>query len=206
VEYGDPGWWPAETPFEVAVGAILTQRASWRNVELAIESLRNAGSLTPAGLLRARREELEQLIRPVGFYRQKTRYLLEFASFIDRDHDGNITSLSRMTASEVRKELLRLPGIGPETADSILLYALGFPTFVVDAYTMRLLERMGIDAGEGYESVKKSFEDSLDGDCSMMARAHALIVVHCKSRCKSTPVCNGCPFIESCISEAEKQK
>jgi endonuclease-3 related protein len=203
-EYGNPDWWPAETPFEVAVGAILTQRTSWRNVEIAIEALRRADLLTPAGLLSARREEVERFIRPSGFYKQKTARLLEFASFIEREHHGDILNLSRAPVNDLRRELLRLPGIGPETADAILLYALGLPSFVVDAYTMRFLRRIGVDVDGGYDSVKGSFEDCLGVDCPRMARIHALIVIHCKNRCKPVPVCHGCPFTGCCVSEAEE--
>ena len=203
-EYGNPDWWAAETPFEVAVGAILTQRTSWRNVEVAIEALKNAGLLTPARLIAARREEVERLIRPSGFYKQKAAYLLEFASFIEQEHHGDIIGLSSMPVNELRRELLRLPGIGPETADAILLYALELPSFVVDAYTMRLLRRIGVDVDGGYDSVKESFENAIGVDCQRMARVHAIVVIHCKNRCKPVPLCKGCPFTGLCASEAKE--
>lgn len=205
-EYGDPDWWPAETPFEVAVGAILTQRTSWRNVEMSIEALRKANLLTPSGLLNADRAEIERLIRPSGFYRQKTRYLVEFASYVEQKHNGDFLTMSRKAPEVLRQELLQLRGIGPETADSILLYALAFPSFVVDAYTVRVLARLGIDAGRGYDSVKRSFEDALDDNHARLARAHALMVIHCKDRCKSSPACGGCPFTGSCALEAEEKE
>ncbi len=203
-EYGNPDWWPAETPFEVAVGAILTQRASWRNVEMAIDALREAGLLTPAALLAAPREEVERLIRPSGFYRQKTTYLLGFASFLEREHHADMSSLRKVPADELRRMLLGLPGIGPETADAILLYALGLPSFVVDAYTLRLLHRVGLDVDGGYDSVKRGFESCLGFDSERMARVHALIVIHCKERCKTLPACAGCPLSGCCASEAEE--
>ncbi len=205
-EYGNPDWWSAETPFEVAVGAILTQRASWRNVEMAIDALRDAGLLTPAALMAAPREEIERLIKPSGFYRQKTTYLLEFASFLEREHHADMSELRRLPADELRRMLLGLPGIGPETADAILLYALELPSFVVDAYTLRLLRRIGLDADGGYDSVKRDFESCLGFDSARMARIHALIVIHCKERCKTLPACAGCPLSECCASEAEEQE
>ena len=202
-EYGDPDWWPAKSPFEVAVGAILTQRTSWSNVEKSIEAMRKEGILAPAAILSVGRKRIEQLIRPSGFYRQKTDYLVEFASYVEREYGGEILAMLSKPPDKLRTELLKVRGIGPETADSILLYALAIPSFVVDAYAMRVLTRLGIDAGDGYNSIKKSFEDALDNEVDGLAKAHALLVIHCKSRCKRSPVCDGCPFHASCLLESK---
>ena len=205
-EYGDPDWWPAKSPFEVAVGAILTQRTSWSNVEKSIEAMRKEGILAPAAILGVERKRIEQLIRPSGFYRQKTDYLIEFASYVEREYGGEILSMLSKPPDELRTELLQVRGIGPETADSILLYALAIPSFVVDAYAVRVLTRLGIDAGDGYNSIKKSFEDALDNEVIALAKAHALLVIHCKNRCKRSPVCDGCPFHASCLLESKEQE
>ena len=205
-EYGDPDWWPAKSPFEVAVGAILTQRTSWSNVEKSIEAMREEGILAPAAILGVERKRVEQLIRSSGFYRQKADYLIEFASYVEREYGGEILAMLNEPPDRLRTELLQVKGIGPETADSILLYALAIPSFVVDAYAVRVLTRLGIDAGDGYGSVKKSFEDALNNDVAGLAKAHALLVIHCKNRCKRSPICDGCPFHGSCLLETEEQK
>ena len=202
-EYGNPDWWPAETPFEVAVGAILTQRTSWANVETSLETMRNEGLLTPSGLLNAGRARVERAIRPSGFYRQKADYLLKFASYVVQSYDGDILRMSKVPSDRLRAELLGLRGIGPETADSILLYALGIPSFVVDAYTVRVLDRLGIDPRKGYDSIKRSFEEALENNSSRLPCAHALLVVHCKARCRTQPKCEGCPLLQSCSLESE---
>ena len=154
--------------------------------------------LTSSALLSVERHDLERLIRSSGFYRQKADYLIEFASFVEREYDGDILAMRETHPERLREELLQVKGIGPETADSILLYALAVPSFVVDAYTLRVLSRMGIDAGDGYDSIKRSFEDALYGDVATLAKAHALLVIHCKSRCRSSPVCGECPLSASC--------
>ena len=205
-EYGDPDWWPAKSPFEVAVGAILTQRTSWSNVERSIEILRRRRMLTPSALAGVERAALERLMRSSGFYRQKADYLIEFASFVMREYNGDIMTMRKTHPEKLRAELLQVKGMGPETVDSILLYALAIPSFVVDAYTFRVLSRLGVDAGDGYNSIKKAFEDALCGDVETLAKAHALLVIHCKSRCKSSPACGGCPLSASCLLESEEKE
>lgn len=198
--YGPRHWWPAETPFEMAIGAILTQNTAWSNVERAIAALRAAGALSRDGLAALDGARLQSLIRPAGFFRQKAERLQGFAAYLQRHHDG---ALERMLAGElavVRGELLAIKGIGPETADSILLYAGGHATFVVDAYTRRLMSRLGLLGGtESYETIRTFFQQRLPASAPLFNEYHALIVEHCKQRCrKNRPVCLSCPLAAIC--------
>ncbi|GHU88909.1 endonuclease [Clostridia bacterium] len=188
--YGDPHWWPAKTPYEVIVGAILTQNTAWSNVERAIASF--GEELSPGRVLALSTDELAELIRPAGFFNQKARYLKEVTAWLERRDPTSDTA-------RVREELLSLKGVGRETADSILLYAFGLPSFVVDAYTARLLSRLNIDAGSNYEAVKAAFEENLPPDAEVYNRCHALIVVHSKERCRKKPICAGCPLTDMCV-------
>ena len=140
--YGKQNWWPAETPFEVYVGAVLTQNTNWKNVEKAIENLKRENLITPEAILSCPEEKLQELIKPAGFFRQKARYLKNLCHFVEKN--GGIENLKRIEMESLRKELLKVKGIGKETADSILLYGLNKPSFVVDAYTKRLFSRLGI--------------------------------------------------------------
>lgn len=198
--YGPQGWWPGESRFEVIVGAILTQATAWRNVERAIERLKAAGALSPEKLARLSEEELAELIRPAGFFRQKTRRLRALLRLI-RQH-GDVEGLLSLPAGELRRKLLALPGIGPETADSILLYAAGYPVFVVDAYTKRILHRLGLlpDEKVGYEEVQELFEKELPRDPKLYGEYHALLVRHAKDHCRARPRCPGCPLAPVCKS------
>ncbi len=206
-EHGDSGWWPGRTPFEIAVGAILTQNTAWRNVEIAIGNLSRNGLLTPKAMKSVPRSRLEHEVRPAGFYRQKSRYLSEFSKFVCDKYHCNMQNLKRVHLERMRKELLEIPGIGDETADSILLYALGKPSFVVDTYTRRLLARLGMNAGESYDSIKSRFEKALKNDVQDLADMHALIVMHCKERCrKNLPSCEGCPLHKSCHTTSQNNK
>jgi endonuclease-3 related protein len=204
-EYGNLGWWPADDPFEIAVGAVLTQNTSWRNVERAIARLKKEGNLCPSRILELDASELESLVRPSGYFRQKARYLKELARYVERELNGDISLMSSKPMDKVRTDLLALRGIGPETADSIMLYALHMPSFVVDAYTLRLLRRMGIRHERSYGAVKTAFEEALEGDVSTLANAHAMIVIHCKTVCRAEPVCGICPLANTC-SEAKEKK
>lgn len=197
--YGPLKWWPAETPFEVCVGAILTQNTAWGNVEKAIAALKQAELLTPEGLREIAPDRLARLIRPAGYFNVKSRRLKEFMEWLFASHDG---SLERMFAGdwrELRDELLTVRGIGPETCDAILLYAGGKPTFVVDAYTRRLFHRLGLlPEGEGYEETRALFMESLPPDAALFNEYHALIVEHCKQFCRKKPRCAGCPLTTRC--------
>ncbi len=197
--HGARHWWPAETPFEVIVGAILTQNTNWSNVEKAIANLRRANALTLNAILHLDREKLEQLIRPSGFFRQKAERLQLFCHHIERHHHGSLDHLFDQDLEPLRKELLQLKGIGPETADSILLYAGQRPTFVVDAYTNRLFQRLGILTGkEKYDEIRTLFMENLPRRTSLYNEYHALIVLHCKEFCRKTPRCRGCPCADIC--------
>lgn len=198
--FGPLHWWPAETPFEMTVGAILTQNTAWRNVEQAIAALKTAGALEPAALLALPREALEDIIRPAGFFRQKARRLQLFASHLIDRYGGELSRMLDGPLEEVRQTLLALEGIGPETADSILLYAGGHPSFVIDAYTRRLFTRLGVLRGEKrYDQVRALFMDHLPHETDLFNEYHALIVEECKSFCrKRTPLCSDCPLHELC--------
>lgn len=197
--YGPRNWWPAETPFEVAVGAILTQNTNWNNVEKAIVNLRSADALNCAVISTLTQEKLETLIRPSGFFRQKAERLQLFCIYLQDNYQGRLETMLQKPPASVRKELLEMKGIGPETADSILLYAGNQLSFVVDAYTGRLFSRLGILSGkEKYHQVRAFFMDQLPGNPGLYNEYHALIVIHCKEHCRKRPVCSGCPLENSC--------
>lgn len=198
-EYGEQGWWPInrvyspsfkkrkrtpEERLEIAVGAILTQNTSWGNVEKALENLREADALSRKGLGKLTPKELATLIRPAGYYNMKARKLREYLSY-----SGRVT----------REGLLGVWGLGPETVDSILLYAYGQPVFVVDAYTKRILSRMGL-CGENaaYPEIQELFQKELKEDAATFNEYHALIVRHAKEHCRVKPVCEGCPLERLC--------
>ena len=197
--YGPQGWWPGRTPFEVAVGAILTQNTAWTNVEKAIAALRRAGALSFRGMKRLSERRLAALIRPSGYYNQKARKLRAFLDWLG-ERGGRSGSLRRALAGpleEVRESLLAVHGVGPETADSILLYAGGRAVFVVDAYTRRALSRHGMPgaATAPYEELRALFESNLPRDAALYNEFHALLVRLAKERChKRTPRCSGCPL------------
>ncbi|HZU45447.1 MAG TPA: hypothetical protein VE994_22400 [Terriglobales bacterium] len=154
--WGRQHWWPAQSRFEVIVGAYLTQNTAWKNVELALKQLRRARLLTVDGIRRIRTEELEQIIRPAGYFRQKARSLKNFVAFLDATYGGSLERMFAQPTESLRQELLSLNGVGPETADSILLYAGNHPVFVVDAYTRRVLERHGlVSAKAKYEDIRQ---------------------------------------------------
>ena len=193
---GPMNWWPAKTPFEVIVGAILTQSTSWGNVERAIENLRLARMLTLSAILRVRTARLAALVRPSGYFRQKAKKLKVFARFLQREYRGSLNFMFRTPTSELREKLLSVHGIGPETADSILLYAGNHSVFVVDAYTHRIFGRHGITAGKlDYETVRLLFESALPRHPQLWNEFHALIVNTGKNWCrKSVPRCEECPL------------
>jgi len=160
--WGRQHWWPARSRFEVIVGAYLTQNTSWTNVEKALANLRRARRLTIRGIRRTPKPELEQLIRSAGYFRQKAQRLKTFVSFLDEQCGGSLARMFARPTAELRGELLALNGVGPETADSILLYAGNHPAFVVDAYTRRILERHGIVAASAtYDEIRELFEHAL---------------------------------------------
>lgn len=204
--YGPRGWWPGEGPFEVMVGAILTQNTAWRNVERALGNLKNAGVLSPAGLRTLPPERLEQLLRPAGYFRVKARRLRALLDYLHQKHGDDPASLARGDLETLRRELLGVHGVGPETADSILLYAAGHPTFVVDAYTRRLLGRLGLVPEKAdYEEVRALFMAHLPHDPALFNEYHALIVHHGKERCRRRePRCEQCPLLERCVHRSNR--
>jgi endonuclease-3 related protein len=195
--FGKQGWWPGRTPFEVAVGAILTQNTAWSNVEKAVANLRRAGALSYRGMRALPDRRLATLIRPSGYFNQKAIKLRAFLAWLaSRDRGGSVRRGLRGRLEEVRGSLLAVRGIGPETADSILLYAGGRPVFVIDAYTRRVLERHGLARrGETYEELRALFERSLPRSVSLYNEYHALFVRLGKERCaKRAPRCASCPL------------
>jgi endonuclease-3 related protein len=193
--YGPQHWWPARTPLEVVVGAILTQNTAWRNVERAFAALERADALDWRVLDAMPTETLAGLIRPAGTYRVKALRLKAFTEALLRDHGGSLERMLSGDLDESRERLRAIHGIGPETADAILLYAGGRPTFVVDAYTRRILHRHYlISPDTTYEDIRAMFHDALDADAAVFNEYHALLVRLGKEHCRSRAVCAGCPL------------
>lgn len=192
---GPSRWWPGETPFEVAVGAILTQNTNWKNVERAIANLKAAGAMTESGLRALPPATLENLIRPAGYFRIKTKRLTNFLDFLDQESGLDIEALASQNLHDLRPKLLSVRGIGPETADSILCYALDKPVFVVDAYTLRMFSRHGlIPEQTDYHEVQDIIQSVLPETVQDYNEFHALIVRAAKEWCgKSKPKCAACP-------------
>jgi endonuclease III related protein len=198
--YGPQHWWPGRTRFEVIVGAILTQNTSWCNVERAIAELRRENLLSVEGIEGVPLEKLSRLIRSSGYFRQKTWKLKAFVEFLRERYDGSLNKMFAAPTTELREQLLAVHGIGPETADSILLYAGGHAVFVVDTYTRRILERHNLaDGKQTYEQIRRLFETNLPGDPAVFNEYHALLVHTGKHFCrKSRALCEGCalrPFL-----------
>jgi endonuclease-3 related protein len=193
--YGPQGWWPARTPFEVIVGAVLTQNTNWNNVTRAIENLRQADLLDPHALNAVSVQRLAKLIRPAGYFNVKARRLKNLVAWLCERFDGDVGAMGRLGLHSLREELLAVRGIGPETADSILLYAVGLPTFVADAYTARVLRRHKMmDADAGYDEIKAFFESALPADVELFNEYHALLVQVGKEHCRPRACCHGCPL------------
>lgn len=193
---GHQGWWPGETPLEVAVGAILTQNTNWNNVEKAIARLKEAHRLDVAALDRISREQLAELIRPAGYFNVKAKRLKNFIHYVWENFAGDLNACLRQDTESLRQQLLQISGIGPETADSIALYAGHHAVFVVDAYTKRILLRHGwVDYDADYFAVQEFFESNLPGDVDLYNDFHAQIVMVGKHWCKrSQPDCDNCPL------------
>ncbi|MDO8525957.1 MAG: endonuclease III domain-containing protein [Candidatus Omnitrophota bacterium] len=194
--YGPQGWWPGDSRFEVIVGAILTQNTAWSNVEKAVRNLKAKGALaSPVKMNALRRGELARLIRPSGYYNVKAARLHNFTSFLAERYSGRLGALAKVPTRRLRDELLAINGIGPETCDSILLYAFGRPVFVVDAYTRRVFSRHGLFIHDlPYESVQALFTENLPSDEKVFGEYHALIVRLAKGCCKTKPQCEKCPL------------
>ncbi|HUU77682.1 MAG TPA: endonuclease [candidate division Zixibacteria bacterium] len=184
--YGPQNWWPG-VGFEIAVGAILTQNTSWKNVEIALENLRNIDLLNPENIVACEIDLLKNMIKPSGFFNQKSQYLKNFSKFWINNSNPS------------RDELLQIKGIGEETADSILLYLLNKPEFVVDAYTVRISNRIGLGKSDSKQYWKEFFEKALDKDIHLFNEYHALLVIHGKEKCnKKNPNCKECFLNRKC--------
>jgi endonuclease III related protein len=193
--WGPQHWWPGETPFEVMVGAVLTQNTNWRNVEKAIRNLKARDLLSPAALAQLPAHELAELIRPAGYYNIKAKRLGNLVRFLMNEFSGDLDAMRRRGVGDLRERLLSVSGVGRETCDSILLYALGKPTFVVDAYTARVLLRHGlVDESADYDEIKETFESNLPVDVQMFNEYHALLVRAGKLHCQKHPKCQECPL------------
>jgi endonuclease-3 related protein len=194
--FGPQNWWPGDSPFEVAVGAILTQNTSWQNVARAIENLKQQQALDPHAIHRHSVPELAEWIRPAGYFRVKAKRLKNFARWLVEEHDGSMAALAEANLATLREQLLAINGIGPETADSILLYAVCKPTFVVDAYTHRIAVRHGwVEPEAGYEELKEYFESRLPEEVSVLNEMHAQLVTVGKRFCRPREArCDQCPL------------
>jgi endonuclease III related protein len=194
--FGPQHWWPGKTQFEVIVGAILTQNTSWTNVERAISNLRGAGLLSPLAIEKAPGRRLERMVRPSGYFRQKARKLKAFCEFLRAEYGGSLKRMFETPTIVLREKLLGVFGIGPETADSILLYAGEHPVFVVDAYTRRMLSRHGWTNDKAkYDDIRWMFEREFPGDVKRFNEFHALIVNAGKNFCRThDPLCGECPL------------
>ena len=193
--FGPQHWWPGETQFEIITGAILTQNTNWANVEKAIANLKSAHLLTPEKLYHLDISELAEFIRPAGYYNIKAKRLKSFLTWFFQNYDGQLANLETLDTNRLRAELLAVSGIGPETADSILLYAFGRPVFVVDAYTARVAVRHGlIDTEADYEQLRELFQSNLPQDVQLFNEFHALLVRLGKDFCRPKARCHGCPL------------
>ncbi len=196
--FGSQNWWPAETAFEILVGAILTQQSRWSNVERSIRNLRETGLLEPETLSRLPLKELEILVQPSGLYRKKAVRIRSISEYLVERYKGDLNMFFGRNVEAIRDELLLLEGVGRETADAILLYAGAKPVFVVDAYTTRFCRRFGLTEEKAYERIRTFFETRLPLDVNLYKELHALIVQLCKQYCKTKPFCKECPLSHSC--------
>ena len=199
VTYGPQNWWPAKSPFEIIVGAVLVQNTNWGNVEKAIENLESRYLLSPEAIENLSEEELAEVIRPAGTYRVKASRLRHACAWL-HEH-GGLEALERWATEDLRESLLKVHGIGRETADAILCYAFHRPVFVVDAYALRLFERLGLytatESGD-YEGLQKFVQAKIGHDAPTLNEFHALVVRHSKEICKREPQCDSCGFAAVC--------
>lgn len=197
--FGAQHWWPAESPFEVMVGAILTQNTAWQNVEKALANLRVRGRLDPESIAATRHHHLAGWLRPSGYFNIKATRLQNFCRWYLAT--GGYAALQQQATGELRTQLLAVNGIGPETADDILLYAFERPVFVIDAYTRRLLARLGLFVGdEPYETLRGAIEQELGANVALFNEYHALIVRHAKQFCRTKPLCADCILRTDCVA------
>lgn len=198
--YGPQHWWPADEPFEVIIGAILTQSAAWGNVEKAISNLKSAGALSPRELRRLSLTEVASLIHPCGYYNAKALKLKSFAIWLEEHFNDDLDRLFATDIGQLRQQLLSVHGIGTETADSIILYAANKPIFVIDAYTRRIFSRMGLapSADNSYSAYQSIFMNNLPADTILFNEYHALLVRLAKDACRNRPLCQKCHLTDVC--------
>ncbi len=195
--YGEQNWWPGDTPFEMMVGAILTQNTAWVNVEKAIACLKSENKLSAQKIVKTRHNTLARLLRSSGYFNIKAKRLKSYCNWFLKQ--GGFQSLKQKKTKELRSSMLTVNGVGCETADDILLYAFERPVFVIDAYTRRIFSRFGlIEGDEPYEHLRSSFEIALKNDASLFNEYHALIVVHGKDVCRVKPKCEQCVIRQHC--------
>jgi endonuclease-3 related protein len=188
-------WWPGDSPFEIMTGAVLTQNTNWKNVEKAIDNLKNADMLNPFAIDRCPAEKLSELIRPAGYFNVKTKRLKNLIKWFIEDYQGQIENIEGVSTSSLKEDLLNVSGIGPETADSILLYALNRPVFVIDTYTARMaIRHQLVEHDADYFQLQEFFESNLTEDTQLFNEYHALIVCLGKQFCKPKPKCDKCPL------------
>lgn len=193
--FGPQNWWPGDTPFEIAVGAILTQNTNWGNVEKAIINLKKETVFTAKTLHAVTHEKLALYIKPAGYFNIKAKRLKEFLAFLENHYKGSMEKMKTRDTQTLREQLLGVHGVGPETADSILLYALEKPVFVIDAYTKRILQRHRLASEKAsYHELQDLFHNNLQADVELFNEYHALLVMLGKHYCKPKPRCRGCPL------------
>lgn len=197
--YGPLHWWPGESPFEIAIGAILAQNTAWTNVTRALDNMRSACIWSIEAIHHTPQDHLAPVIRPSGYFNTKARKLKEFASFITRDFNGDLDACLNLPIVELRSRLLAVWGIGEETADDIVLYAAGQPSFVIDAYTRRIVDRLRwrVD-GKRYADYQALFHERLPADAALFNDYHALFVRHGARTCRPTPKCEACCLLDIC--------
>lgn len=203
--YGPQHWWPGDSPFEIMVGAVLTQNTAWTNVEKAIQNLKNANALTIEAITASSTEALATWLKPSGYFNVKEKRLRSLCQWIVSQ--GGEKELRTWDSKKLRDALLAVHGIGPETADDILLYAFGRPVFVIDTYTRRIFSRLGLITGdENYEHLRQLFESAMRADVETMNEFHALIVIHGKDVCRKSARCETCCLNETCRSAFSSQR
>ena len=200
--YGPQHWWPGESPLEMVLGAILTQGTAWTNVEKALASLKRADLLSVEALRDVAESDLAAMLRPSGYFNAKARKVKAFINHLLDSYDGSLETFLGEETEWLREELLFIYGIGEETADDILLYAAGKPSFVIDTYTRRILKRLAVEPpdGKSYQAYQRLFHGGLPRDASLYNEYHALLDRHAKETCKKAPLCGGCCLLELCPS------
>jgi endonuclease-3 related protein len=197
--YGPQHWWPGDSPFEIIAGAVLTQSAAWTNVEKALANIKAANALSPEGIAALPEADLAQLLRPSGYFNAKVRKLKAFVALLNDRYGGELDRMLATPVEQLRPALLGTHGIGPETADSILLYAANQPVFVIDAYTQRTFLRLGLlPEADNYDGWQRLFMRALAPDAQLFNEYHALIVHHGKRVCRRRPLCAQCPLSAVC--------